>query len=492
MQPGEAVDVLIVGAGFSGLCMAIKLRKAGIESFLIIEKAADVGGTWWENRYPGCACDIPSHLYSFSFDRNPGWSAMYASQPEIQTYLKRCADRQGILPKIRFHTTLLEASWNEEKQRWAARTSNNKVIEARVLVSGMGALHVPRYPDIDGIDLFKGPKFHSSKWDRSVPLAGKNIAVIGTGASAAQFIPQIAPRAAKVMVFQRTPAWIIPRVGGAISEPVRQWFRHVPFLSWCFRTYVFWVLERRVGAFLGNTKMRRKGREMALRHLERQVPDLTLRAKLTPDYEFGCKRVLLSNDFYPALMRRNVELITEGIRSIREHSIITADGGERQVDVLIFGTGFRATELLKGTRIVGRHGIELQEAWRERVNAYLGVTVSGFPNFFMLLGPNTGLGHNSVILMIEAQVKYVIECLRLMKRRGEMVMDVRADTQKRFLETLRKKLAVSVWETGGCQSWYRDPRTGETPAVWPGSVVNYRLQMRRVSAADYEFSGQRS
>ncbi|MBV8069125.1 MAG: NAD(P)/FAD-dependent oxidoreductase [Acidobacteriaceae bacterium] len=484
----EAVDVLVVGAGFSGLCMGIKLRKAGIESFLIIEKASDVGGTWWENRYPGCACDIPSHLYSFSFDRNPDWTEMFASQPEIQAYLKRCADKSGILPKIRFHTKMREAVWNEERQRWIVSTSTERTIEARVLVSGMGALHVPRYPEIPGIERFAGPKFHSAKWDRGVQLIGKHIAVLGTGASAVQFVPEIAPRAKKVFVYQRTPAWIIPRVGGPIVEPFRQWFRRAPCLSWGFRMFLFWMLEMRVAGFLGNLKMRERGKKLALEHLERQIPDLSLRAKLTPNYEFGCKRVLLSNDFYPTLMRPNVELVAEDIREIREHSLVTATGVERPADVLIFGTGFRATELLKGTRIVGRFGVELQQAWHERVNAYLGVTVSGFPNFFMLLGPNTGLGHNSVVLMIEAQVKYVIKCLALMRRKGQNVMDVRAETQQHFLEMLRKKLAGTVWETGGCRSWYQDPRTGETPAIWPGSVVSYRRQMRRVSAADYKFS----
>lgn len=489
MEPRSevAVDVLIVGAGFSGLCMAIQLHKAGMDSFLVLEKAGDVGGTWWENRYPGCACDIPSHLYCFSFERNPEWTHMFATQREIQAYLKRCADRHGILNKIRFHSTVRGATWSEEHQRWTVQSSSG-AIEARVLISGMGALHVPRYPDIPGLPAFQGPMFHSSKWDRSVSLAGRSVAVIGTGASAVQFVPEIAHRARKVFVFQRTPAWITPRVGGSIGEPLRRWFRRLPWLSWFFRIFLFWTLEVRVTGFLRDTKMRRRGREVALRHLEKQIPDPKLRAKLTPDYEFGCKRVLLSNDFYPALMRPNVELVTSGIREVRQHSLVTVDGTERQTDVLVFATGFRATDLLKGTRILGRNGIELQEAWRNRVNAYLGLTVSGFPNFFLLLGPNTGLGHNSVILMIEAQVKYVIRCLRLMRRRKQNVMDVRPESQKDFLEKLRKKLAGTVWEAGGCRSWYQDPRTGESPAVWPGSVISYLRQTRKVCAAHYQFA----
>jgi len=481
------VDVLIVGAGFSGLCMAIKLREAGMDSFLVIEKADDIGGTWYENRYPGCACDVPSHLYSFSFDRNAEWSEMFASQQEIQAYLKRCAKRHGILPHIRLRTALREAQWSEERQRWSVLTNTGEVIEARVLVSGMGALHVPRYPELKGLGRFEGPHFHSATWDASASLVGKNIAVIGTGASAVQFIPHIAPRASKLFVYQRTPGWIIPRLNLPITERARKCFRRVPGATWAFRTFLFWALEIRVPAFLGNLKMRKKGEEMARQHLEKQVADPQLRAKLTPNYEFGCKRVLLSNDFYPTLLRPQVELVTDPIAEVRERSIVTADGQERAADVLIFGTGFRVTELLKGTRIVGRRGIELQEAWRERVSAFLGVTVSGFPNFFLLLGPNTGLGHNSVVLMIEAQVKYVVECLKLMRRRRQSVMDVRADTQKRFVETLRRKLAGTVWEAGGCRSWYQDPRTGESPAIWPGSVVSYQRRMNRVSAADYMF-----
>ncbi|SPF47809.1 conserved hypothetical protein [Candidatus Sulfopaludibacter sp. SbA4] len=487
----EAVEVLIVGAGFSGLCMAIKLREAGIESFLILEKAEEIGGTWWANRYPGCACDIPSHLYSFSFDRNPDWSRMFAGQPEILRYLKDSAQRHGILPHIRLNTALREATWDDRNQVWHAIAADGLRIDARVLVSGMGALHVPRYPELNGLesgfDCFRGPAFHSAEWDSSVNLEGRNIVVIGTGASAVQLVPQIAPQAGKLYVFQRTPAWLLPRPDHPISERRRQWFRRVPGATWAFRTFLFWRLEMFVGGFLGNRWVRQLGEKQARRHLEKQIADPKLRAALTPDYQFGCKRVLISSDFYPALTRPNVELVTAPIAEVRAHSIVTADGAERPVDVMIYGTGFRATEILRGIRIVGRGGVEIHDAWEERISAFLGITVSGFPNFFLLLGPNTGLGHNSVVLMIEAQVRYVMSCLRLMRRRRETVMEVRESSQQGFAAEIRNRLRGTVWESGGCRSWYLDPRTGESPALWPGSVVAYQWRTRAVSSKDYEF-----
>jgi cation diffusion facilitator CzcD-associated flavoprotein CzcO len=482
----ESVDVLIVGAGFSGLCMAIKLREAGIDSFFIIEKAEELGGTWWFNRYPGCACDIPSHLYSFSFDRNPSWSRMYAPQPEILQYLKDSAARHGIVSKIRLKAALREAVWDARDSVWHATTGDGRQIDARVIVSGMGALHVPQYPQLNGIENFQGSAIHSAEWDPSVNLAGKNVAVIGTGASAVQIVPQIAPEAGKLYVFQRTPAWIVPRPDMPISERWQNRFRR-PFATWLFRSLLFWRNEIFVGGFHGNLRLRKFGAKQARMHLERQIADPALRAALTPHYDFGCKRVLVSSDFYPALTRSNVELVTAPISEVCARSIVTADGVERPLDVLIYGTGFRVTEMFRGIRIVGREGVEIHDAWRERISAFLGITVAGFPNFFMLLGPNTGLGHNSVVLMIEAQVRYVMSCLRLMRKRGERAMEVRPETQQGFVAELRSRLKRTVWESGGCRSWYLDAQTGESPAIWPGSVIEYRKRTRTVSAEDYEF-----
>jgi cation diffusion facilitator CzcD-associated flavoprotein CzcO len=485
---GIAVDVLIVGAGFAGICMGIKLRKSGMNSFLIIEKSDDLGGTWYNNRYPGCACDIPSHLYSFSFEPSPDWTRMYPGQQEIQDYLKGCVARHELAPQIRLNTRFEEAIWDDAAGVWHAMTQDGMHIEARVLVSGMGALHVPRYPELKGADRFRGPAFHSSTWDHGVDLEGKNVAVVGTGASAIQFVPQIAPRVGKLHLFQRTPAWIVPRLDFAFSEKWKRRFRHVPLTRWALRQYIFWRQEFRVLGFLGHESIRKKAEDIALRHLARRVKDPTMREALKPHYQLGCKRVLVSDDFYPALNRPNVELVTRAIAEVRERGIVTEDGVERPTDVLIYATGFRATEPLIGCRVVGRGGVEIHDAWQTRMTAYLGVTVTGFPNFFMLLGPNTGLGHNSVVLMIEAQVRYAMKCLKLMNRRRQRVIEVRPETQQRFVEEIYRRMGRTVWLSGGCKSWYQDQKTGEITTLWPGSVVAYLRRTRSVSPSDYKLT----
>ena len=483
-----SVDVLIVGAGFSGLGMGIQLRKAGNDSFLIIEKGSDIGGTWWDNRYPGCACDIPSHLYSFSFEPSSDWTRMYSGQKEIQDYLKRCVDHHNLRGNIRLNTRFEEARWDESAGLWRIRTADGLEIDARILVSGMGALHVPRFPTLKGVERFAGPVFHSAQWDDSVALEGKRVAVVGTGASAIQFVPQIAPRVGKLHLFQRTPAWIVPRLDYAFTEEKKRRFRRIPLLRWLFRQYIFWRQEVRVLAFLGNARFRSKMEGIARHHLRRQVKDPALREALTPHYALGCKRVLVSDDFYPTLSRANVELVTSEIKEVRQHSIVTEDGTERPIDVLIYGTGFRATEALIGCRIIGRGGQEIHDVWKTRMSAYLGITVSGFPNLFILLGPNTGLGHNSVVLMIEAQVRYVIRCLKLMKSRKQRVMEVRREVQDSFVAETHRRLQKTVWLSGGCHSWYQDQNTGEVTTIWPGSVIAYMRRTHGITASDYQLS----
>jgi cation diffusion facilitator CzcD-associated flavoprotein CzcO len=490
-KPGAepiSLDVLIVGAGFSGLGMGIKLREAGMHSFLIIEKGSNIGGTWWENRYPGCACDIPSHLYSFSFEPSAEWTRMYPGQKEIHEYLKRCVERNQLAPHIRLNTAFQDAAWDEPAAQWHVTTADGTKINARVLVSGMGALHVPAFPAIPGIERFGGPAFHSSAWNYDVDLKGKRVAVIGTGASAIQFVPQIAKSVGKLHLFQRTPAWILPRVDFPLSEKWKSRFRRFPLLRHALRIALFWRQEVRVFAFTGNHTLRRFFEKFGRAHLARQVYDPKLRAALTPNYQLGCKRILVSDDFYPALNRPNVELVTDPIAEVREHSIITKDGAERPVDVLIYGTGFRATEPLIGARIIGRSGVEIHDAWQKRMSAYLGITVNDFPNFFILLGPNTGLGHNSVVLMIEAQVRYVMECLKLMNRRNQRVMEVRPEVQQSFVENVYRRMARTVWASGGCHSWYQDQKTGEVTTLWPGSVVSYIRRTSSVSPSDYQFT----
>ncbi len=479
------VDVLIVGAGFSGICMGIKLLEAGMQSFLIFEKSEEIGGTWWENRYPGCACDIPSHLYSFSFAPSTEWTRMYPGQQEIHDYLKRCVERYGLAPHLRLNTRFQEAAWDESESVWNITAADGVRIRARVLVSGMGALHVPHYPELPGLEHFSGHAFHSSAWDYGVNLDAKNVAVVGTGASAIQFVPQIAPRVGKLYLFQRTPPWIVPRMDFAISEKWKHRFRRIPLTRWAFRQYIFWRQEFRVLGFLGNESIRKKAEAIALRHMARRIKDPKLREALTPKYQLGCKRVLVSDDYYPTLNRANVEFVTDGIAEVCEHSIVTRDGVERPIDVLIYGTGFRATEPLIGCRVVGKSGVEIHDAWGKRMTAYLGVTVSGFPNLFILLGPNTGLGHNSVVLMIEAQVRYTMNCLKLMKSRKQRVLEVRPEIQNRFVDEIYRRMSGTVWQSGGCHSWYQDQNTGEITTLWPGSVVSYLRRMRSVSASDY-------
>lgn len=494
--PAEArlnhIDVLIIGAGFSGLGMAIQLRKSKSTSFLVIEKDPEIGGTWWENHYPGCACDIPSHLYSFSFDLNPAWSRMYSGQAEILSYLKSSAARHGVLPHILLNTALTEAIWDEQNLLWRVslanpKTSERRTITARVIISGMGALHIPHLPEIPGLDKFKGPSFHSAAWDHSVSLSGKRIAVIGTGASSIQFVPRIAPEAGKVMLFQRTPPWILPRLDFEFSQRARRRFVDRRSSMWLFRKYIFWTLDLRAGTFLGSRFLAKKAREVALGNLYRHVKDPRLREALTPDYAIGCKRILISSDFYPTLARPNVELVTAPITEVREHSLITADGVEHPADLLIYGTGFKITDLVRGIHIAGRGGVSLEEGWKARMSAYLGMTVSGFPNLFFLLGPNTGLGHNSVVLMIEAQIRYIMKCLKLMRRSRKQAIDVRPEAFHRFLDDVSKRLKSTVWQAGGCRSWYQDPQTGENVAIWPGSVVSYLRATRRVITRDYDW-----
>jgi cation diffusion facilitator CzcD-associated flavoprotein CzcO len=396
--------------------------------------------------------------------------------------------RHDLAGHIRLNTRFEEAVWDQASGLWRIKTSSGTEIEARVFVSGMGALHVPDYPSLSGRERFCGASFHSAEWDSTVPLEGKSVAVVGTGASAIQFVPQIAPRAGKLYLFQRTPAWIVPRLDFAISDRWRRRFRSIPGLRRAFRHFIFWRQEMRVFAFLGNAPFRRMIEKLAHQHLERQVPDAKLRDALTPRYQLGCKRILVSDDFYPTLKRSNVELVTESIREVREHSIVTEDGLERSVDVLIYGTGFRATEPLIGCRIVGHGGAEIHDVWRTRMSAYLGITVSGFPNLFILLGPNTGLGHNSVVLMIEAQVRYVMDCLKLMQRNKQRVMEVREEVQGSFVAETHRRLQRTVWVSGGCHSWYQDQKTGEVTTIWPGSVIAYMRRTKGVTPSDYRLS----
>lgn len=475
-------EVAIIGGGFSGLGMAIQLKKAGRHSFLVLEKASEIGGTWRENTYPGCACDVPSHMYSFSYERKPDWSRMYANQAEIWDYLKACVAKYDLAPYIRFNTELSEAAFDESNGLWQVRTLGGTTFTARFVVSAMGALSRPAYPTLPGLERFTGTVFHSAEWNRAYDLCGKRVAVIGTGASAIQFVPQIAPRVAQLTLFQRTPAWVLPKPDRAIGRIEQAIYRYVPGASRLFRYFIYWRQEF-TGLGFVHPKLMVAAMKLSLRHMRQQIPDAVLREKLTPAYTMGCKRVLLSNDYFPALCRKNVQVVTEGVAEVRERSIVSRDGVEHPVDAIIYGTGFRVTDLLTPVRFLGRGGVDLNDAWRNGPEAHLGVMAAGYPNLFMLLGPNTGLGHNSVVFMAEQQINYVMKCLRLMRAKGASTIEARAETQQAFNARIQYRLQSTVWASG-CRSWYQ-AENGKNVTLWPGFTFQYWKLMRKVDLRDY-------
>jgi cation diffusion facilitator CzcD-associated flavoprotein CzcO len=481
--------ILIVGAGFAGLGMAIQLKKAGVESFTILEKAGEVGGTWRDNSYPGCACDVPSHLYSFSFEPNPGWSRMYSAQPEIWDYLKHCADKYRLRPHIRFNEEMTRAEFDEAAGEWRVHTARGERLTAKALILAAGGLSTPADPQIEGLSSFRGKVFHSQQWDHGFDLRGKRVAVLGTGASAIQIVPQIAPLLARLDLYQRTPPWILPRPDRATSARERSWFARFPVLQRLVRTCQYWVRELRVLPFVIEPRLMKYIQRLAERHLAGQVPVSDLRTKLTPDYTIGCKRILLSDDYYPALLRTNVELITEGIREIRPEGIVARDGTERKVDAIILATGFRATQPVERGVIKGRGGRDIWEAWRDGPEAFLGTAVAGFPNLFFLVGPNTGLGHNSMVFMIESHVRYVIAALHAL-RRGELkLIEVRPEVQADYNRSLQEKLRKAVWSAGGCKSWYLDAN-GKNVTLWPGFTWRFRQLTGRFRPEQYVLQAQ--
>jgi cation diffusion facilitator CzcD-associated flavoprotein CzcO len=485
-EPATELPVVIVGSGFSGIAMGVMLRKAGIESFVILEKADDVGGTWRENTYPGAACDVPSHLYSFSFEPKADWSHAFSPQDEIQDYLRHCVRRYDLGRHIRFGARVTGGEFDAASGTWLVRVEGRPPIRARALVLGNGALHIPAMPDIPGLDRFAGKVFHSAQWDHDHDLTDRTVAVIGTGASAIQFVPQIAPAVRRLHVFQRTAPWIVPKP----DRPMRRWeqrlFRAVRPIHWLHRAFLYWWLELRVLGFLGYRRLMKPAERLALRHLASVVEDPELRRKLTPAYAIGCKRILLSNDYYQALVRPNVELVTDGIERVTRDGVVTRDGTERRVDTIICGTGFAATDYLAPFDLVGRAGRRLHDAMRENAETYLGITVHGFPNLFLLMGPNTGLGHNSMIFMIEAQARYALQAIRALREHRLASVEVRAPVQARFARWVEERLSRSVWASG-CQSWYL--KDGHNSTIWPSFTFAYWWRTRRLALAEYECVG---
>lgn len=483
------VKTAIIGTGFSGLGMAHRLRADGDRDFVVLERESDVGGTWRDNSYPGCACDVPSNLYSWSFAQNPTWSRSFSRQPEIHAYMKQVAARTGLLDHVRFGHRVDAAAWDESAQVWRITTSQGDYT-AETLISGMGGLYEPMIPAIEGLDAFEGPVFHSARWRHDVDLTGKRVAVIGTGASAIQFVPRLQKKVGHLTLFQRTAPWLLPRS----DRPLKRWnnavYRYVPGAQRLVRWGLYWGRELFAIPVL-RPKYTGRLEQVALAHLHRAVKDPELREKLTPTYRIGCKRMLLSNDYYPALAQENVHVETGDIVRVEDGAVVTADGVRHEVDAIILGTGFHVTDSPLASMVRGRDGRTLAEVWGGTMQAHLGTTVAGFPNLFLLLGPNTALGHTSVVVMIEGQIEHVRRLLAERARRGAQTVEPTRAAQDRFVAEVERRSRKTVWVSGGCRSYYLD-RNGKNSTIWPGFTFSFLWRARRVRPADFRFEPLRA
>jgi cation diffusion facilitator CzcD-associated flavoprotein CzcO len=465
------VDVAIIGAGFAGLGVGIRLARRGRESFVILERGDDVGGTWRDNRYPGVACDIPSHLYCYSFRPNPDWSARFAPGAEIQAYLRDCAREAGLGPRLRLGTDVHEAGWEDD--RWIVSTGAGEY-RARVLVVATGRLSEPRIPALAGMLDFPGAIFHSARWDDGVELAGKRVGVAGSGATAAQIVPALADVAESVVVFQRSPPWVVPRGDRTYSASERAGFGADPVGLAALRENLFAEAEAGLGARKRHQPDLDILRRRAAEHLAAQVPDPTLRRRLTPQYEIGCKRVVISDDFYPALTRANVTLESGALSHFDRAQAVSVAGGAYELDAIILATGFRSTRPPLAKRISGRDGVRLDDRWSQGMFAYASTTVHGFPNMFVLDGPNASLGHNSAVHMIETQIGYVLGALEYLAGEPTLALEVTLAAEQGYVAELEAMSAGTVWLDGGCNSWYVDERSGRLTLLWPDSARSFR------------------
>jgi len=480
-QDKRSYRIIIVGSGFGGLCAAIKLKAAGEHDFVILERASDVGGTWRDNDYPGCACDVQSVLYSLSFEQNPDWSRRFPSQPELYAYLQNVARKYELLPHVRFGHSMEHAAFDEGAKVWRIDT-NEGAFTAPIFISAVGGLAEPATPALPGIASFEGKQFHSAQWDHTFDLSGKRVAVIGTGASAIQIVPAIAPLCGQVDVYQRTAPWVAPRK----DKTIRPWMkalRRTP-LKWFFRGLVYGIGEMRSIGMTRFPGILRLLQQLLILHIKREIEDPELRAKVIPDYTMGCKRILISDDWYPTLLRPNVAVITEGIAEIQPHGILSQDNIYREADAIVFATGFYATDNPVATKIQGRGGQRLSEAWSEGEEAYLGTLIHGYPNLFFITGPNTGIGHTSLVFMIESQVHFILACLGIMTKENVATLEVSAEAQRRFNTQLQQRMGHTVWASG-CKSWYQN-KSGKITTLWPGFTFNFRRKLRSVRRKDLE------
>jgi cation diffusion facilitator CzcD-associated flavoprotein CzcO len=480
--PVQHFDVIVVGAGFAGIGAAIKLEEKGFDDFVVLEKADRLGGTWRDNTYPGCGCDVPSSVYSFSFAQYPGWSRAFAEQAEIQAYLERTADEYGVTERIHFGREVLDAQWDEEENHWQVTTSQGRY-SARVLIAGAGPLHEPKLPDLPGLSEFEGTVFHSARWNHDHDLTGRKVAVVGTGSSAIQFVPKIQPEVDRLHLFQRTAPWVIPKLDRSIPPAERAFFERFPKAQRALRQGLYHMLELTQLAQRRPRVMQRIGKLMLL-HLRRQVKDPELRRQLTPNFTLGCKRLLLSNTYYPALTQPNVELVPHAVTEVRPNGVVGADGVEREVDTIIFGTGFHVTDPPISARVRDASGRSIADSWAGSPRGYLGTTVAGYPNFFLLIGPNIGNGHTSAIVLIEAQLTYIIDALETMRSRSVATVEVRREVQEAWNARVQEALAGTVWNSGGCQSYYLD-RNGTNSTIYPWTTIDLRRRTAHFDASDY-------
>jgi cation diffusion facilitator CzcD-associated flavoprotein CzcO len=479
------VRVAIIGAGFGGLGVAIKLREAGVDDFLVLERDEALGGTWWANTYPGCACDVPAHLYSYSFQLNPNWSRMFAPQPEILEYLRRTARERGIEGHLRFRTEVQGARWDENAQLWHVETSRGS-LSAEVLVAAAGGLVEPKYPDLPGLADFQGACFHSARWDHDHDLRGERVGVIGTGASSAQFIPEVQKQAARLTVFQRTPGWVLPRLDHPHSDFQKRLFARFPVLQRAVRSSLYYSAEGLVVGLVHEQRLLKALERVARRHLEKQVPDPEVRARLTPNFRIGCKRIMFSNDYLRSYAEPNVELVSDGVREVVADGVITNTGRHVELDAILLGTGFHVFDPPHASGVVGRDGRTLKERWSDGggIRAYLGTAVANFPNHFMVMGPNTGLGNNSMINVIEAHAGFIVDALKTMDAHGMASVEVREDVEERYNRDIQARLRHTVWNEGGCKSWYVGP-DGRNHTLWPSFSDAFKRRLVRFDQADF-------
>ncbi|MDB5227979.1 MAG: NAD(P)/FAD-dependent oxidoreductase [Bacteroidota bacterium] len=476
-------SILITGTGFSGICVGIQLKKAGIHNFKILEKANDVGGTWRDNTYPGAACDVKSNLYSFSFEPNPNWSREFSAQKEILDYIRHCVKKYDLEKHIVFNWEVATSIFHEDKAMWEVINTRKEKLFANVIVPGNGPLHIPSLPDIDGIRDFKGEVFHSAKWNHDYDLDGKNVCVIGTGASAIQFVPEIQPKAKNLYLMQRTAPWVLPKPDGEFTSLQHTLFEKIPFVQKLNRDFIYYFNEAQVVGFMYEDRILKLGEAIGTRYMKKIIKDPTLRKKLTPTYRLGCKRVLMSNNYYQSLAKPNVDVVTDGIVKFTKDAVITGDGKQRKIDALILGTGFHVADSFLFYDVHGRDDVQMKNAFKDGPQAYYGSAIHGFPNMFMMLGPNTGLGHNSMVYMIESQTNYVVDAIQKMMANNIRTVEVKEEVQEKFNEEIQRKLINTIWDSG-CKSWYLSAN-GKNHTVWPGFTTEFRKRTKTFNMNDY-------